>query len=164
MPSEKNEEADDANAFFTKLSILSNNNNGERIEEQVKQICKAVDQIDKYIEMLRGTGLNYTADSMARNTAEIKLRQKLQTDAAIATGTGGAAVITMSRRIQSQGQQEQHQFVKRYARFRMRCPRQVIEIVSAPIYAEDVITAYPSYNYDYCEWCHYKKVETLGES
>ena len=77
MPSEKNEEADDANAFFTKLSILSNNNNGERIEEQVKQICKAVDQIDKYIEMLRGTGLNYTTDSMARNTAEIKLRQKV---------------------------------------------------------------------------------------
>jgi hypothetical protein len=27
--------------------------------------------------MLRGTGLNYTADSMARNTAEIKLHQKV---------------------------------------------------------------------------------------
>ena len=48
--------------FFAKLSLLSNN--GERIEEQIKQICNAADQIDKYIEMLRGTGLNYTADSM----------------------------------------------------------------------------------------------------
>ena len=76
MPSEKNEEADDENAFFAKLSVLSNDS-GERIEEQVKQICKAADKIDKYIEMLRGTGLNYTADSMARNTAEIKLRQKV---------------------------------------------------------------------------------------
>src|SRR5919197_6097379 len=35
--------------------------------------------------------------------------------------------------------------------------RQVIEIVSAPVYVEDIITAHPSYNYDYCEWCHYKK-------
>jgi uncharacterized protein (DUF924 family) len=78
MPSEKNEEAedDDENAFFAKLSVLSNNS-VERIQEQVKQICKAADQIDKYIEMLRGTGLNYTADSMARNTAEIKLHQKV---------------------------------------------------------------------------------------
>ena len=65
-----------ANTFFAKLPILSNNS-GERIEEQVKQICNAADQIDKYIEMLRGTGLNYTTDSMARNTAEIKLRQKV---------------------------------------------------------------------------------------
>jgi hypothetical protein len=63
------------NAFFAKLSVLSNN--GERIEEQVKQICKAAHKIDKYIEMLRGTGLNYTADSMARSTAKIKLSQEV---------------------------------------------------------------------------------------
>ena len=66
----------DANAFLAKLSVLSNNN-GERIEEQVKQICKAAEKIEKYIEMLRRTGLNYTADSMAYNTAEIKLRQNV---------------------------------------------------------------------------------------
>ena len=65
----------------------------------------------------------------------------------------------------------EHQFTKRYARFRIRCSRcghrkliQVIEIVSAPAYAEDVMTTYPSYNYDYCEWCYYKKIETLGEN
>jgi hypothetical protein len=48
-------QAKEENAFLTKLSVLSNN--GERIEEQVKQICKAADQIDKYIQMLRETGL-----------------------------------------------------------------------------------------------------------
>jgi hypothetical protein len=44
----------------------------------------------------------------------------------------------------------------------MKCPkcghyrlRQIIEIVSAPAYAEDVMTTYPSYNYDYREWCQY---------
>jgi hypothetical protein len=46
MPSEKNKEAVDANAFFAKLSVLSNNS-GERIEEQLKQICKAAYKIDK---------------------------------------------------------------------------------------------------------------------
>jgi hypothetical protein len=64
-----------ANAFLTKLSVLSNER--KRIEEQVKEICKAADQIDKYIEMLRGMGLAYTADSMARNTAKIKLCQEV---------------------------------------------------------------------------------------
>ena len=66
---------------------------------------------------------------------------------------------------------QQRQFAKRYARFRMRCSRcghrklrQIIEIVSPPIFAEDVLTTYPSYNYGFCEWCHYKKVETLGEN
>src|SRR5919198_160470 len=68
-------QAKEENAFFVKLSVLSNN--GERIEEQVKQICKAAHKIDKYIEMLRGTGLNYTADSMARSTAKIKLSQEV---------------------------------------------------------------------------------------
>ena len=117
--------------------------------------------------MLRGTGLNYTADSMARNTAACKA------DAATATAaeTGTGAVINhVSRRILS-SEQQHHQFVKRYARFRMRCSRcghhkliQVVEIVSPPIYAGDVITAYPIYNYDYCQWCHYKKVETLRDN
>jgi hypothetical protein len=63
------------NAFLTKLSVLSNVR--KRIEEQAKEIGKAADQINKYIEMLRGTGLTYTADSMARNTAEIKRCQEI---------------------------------------------------------------------------------------
>src|SRR5919204_6481192 len=65
----------DVNAFLTKLSVLSNVR--KRIEEQAKEIGKAADQINKYIEMLRGTGLTYTADSMARNTAEIKQCQEV---------------------------------------------------------------------------------------
>jgi hypothetical protein len=57
------------------LSVLSNV--GKRIEEQAKEIGKAADQINKYIEILTGTGLTYTADSMARNTAEIKRCQEI---------------------------------------------------------------------------------------
>ena len=66
-------------------------------------------------------------------------------DAATATAaeTGTGAVINhVSRRILS-SEQRHHQFVKRYARFRMRCSRcghhkliQVVEIVSPPIYEE----------------------------
>src|ERR687888_2239231 len=63
------------NAFLTKLSVLSNVR--KRIEEQAKEIGKAADQINKYIEMLRGTGLTYTADSMALSIAEIKYSQRV---------------------------------------------------------------------------------------
>ena len=65
----------ETDAFFAKLCVLSNDR--ERIQEQINKISKAADQIDKYIEMLRGTGLTYTADSMVRNTAEIKRCQKV---------------------------------------------------------------------------------------
>ena len=53
--------------------------------------------------------------------------------------------------MEDQQAQQDHQSVKRYARFRTRCPkcrhpklRQVIEIVSAPVYPEDIITTYLS--------------------
>ena len=48
------------------------NNDRERIKEQLKLISRAADQLDQHIEMLRVTGLNYAADSMARSIAEIK--------------------------------------------------------------------------------------------
>ena len=68
--------------------------------------------------------------------------------------------IKMIEHQQQPQPQQNHQFVKRYARFHMRCSRcghrrlrQIIEIVSAPAYAEDVMTTYRSYNYDYWKWC-----------
>src|ERR687887_613609 len=112
-------QAKEENAFFVKLSVLSNN--GERIEEQVKQICKAAEKIEKYIEMLRGTGLNYTADSMARNTAEIKLRQNVILQ--IVEYMHQQQQRGKQKQEEQQREEQQHQFVKRYARFRVRCPK-----------------------------------------
>ena len=64
--------------------------------------------------------------------------------------------------------QSEQQFVKRYLMRRPKCGhrklRQIVEMVSPRTYTEAVITTYPSYNYDYCEWSYYKKVETLGEN
>ena len=72
---DSNNNSRETDAFLSKLSVLTNDK--ERIEEQLKRIGKAADQIDKYIEMLRGTGLNYTADSMALSIAEIKYSQRV---------------------------------------------------------------------------------------